>query len=69
MPYHQKRYDLLITYIIINRELAKFGIGRVVGEVLHRFDDLITGKSKAKMVIYSGHDSTVAPLLGALGVR
>jgi len=50
------------------REIARLGIGRFVGELLQVFKKRCDSNSnlpQPKLAIYSGHDSTIAPLLGA----
>ncbi|PRP75986.1 hypothetical protein PROFUN_01702 [Planoprotostelium fungivorum] len=49
-------------------ELAKLGIGRLVGEISTAMQDKVEGRSTTKLALYSGHDSTIAPLLGAFKI-
>jgi len=47
-------------------ETGKVTGGPVIQNIIHGFSDLLTGKSKAKYVHLSAHDSTIATVLGAL---
>ncbi|KAI8070942.1 phosphoglycerate mutase-like protein [Gongronella butleri] len=54
-------------------EVRRLGIGRLVGEIGDRMakradgTDQANGEDKLKLAVYSGHDTTIAPLLIVLG--
>ena len=48
--------------------LVKLGVGRFLGELKEFMDKTVENKSGVKMAVFSGHDSTVAPLLGAFQI-
>jgi hypothetical protein len=47
--------------------VARLGIGRLVAEVHDRMAHCISGERPARFVLYSGHDTTLAPFLESLG--
>eukprot|EP01137_Pigoraptor_chileana_P035006 Opistho-2@28394 len=49
-------------------ELVRLGIGRFIGEMMHDMDASLRGEKRARFHVYSGHDTTVAPLLVGLGL-
>ncbi|CAM0142796.1 hypothetical protein VKS41_002640 [Umbelopsis sp. WA50703] len=57
-----------------NEEIRKLSLGRLMGDIRDRMvrkvngTDKLVGEENLKMAIYSGHDTTVAPLLIILGV-
>jgi len=51
-----------------SKEISKLGIGRFLGEIVTHMDQKISGKSDLKLIVYSGHDTSVGPLLLALEV-
>ncbi|KAI8149180.1 histidine phosphatase superfamily [Fennellomyces sp. T-0311] len=51
-----------------NDEYRRLGMGRLVGEIRDRIEDKVSGKDDTrKLHVYSGHDTTVGPLLISLG--
>jgi acid phosphatase len=48
--------------------VARLSIGRALGEMCQKFEDVSKGNSSLKLAIYSGHDSTLGPILGGLKV-
>ena len=53
---------------IDNATAARLGIGTFLGELAASMDAAVSGGSDERLAIYSGHDSTIAPVLAALGV-
>lgn len=51
-----------------NPEVPKLGIGRFLGELVNHFDNFIEKKSTTKFYLFSGHDTTIAPILASLRV-
>lgn len=60
--------DWQYNYTLANTELTKLTIGSFVGELMTRINDKIAGKLPQKYFMYSGHDTTIAPLTTAFGV-
>jgi acid phosphatase len=52
-----------------NQEAVRLSIGRFVNELKHKMDKRVNGESEVKIAVYAGHDSTIAPLLGAFDVN
>jgi len=50
------------------KTIARLGMGRFLSEILGHMDKRIGGKSDLKLVVFSGHDTTVGPVLVALDV-
>lgn len=48
--------------------LLRLGVGRLTAEVMRHLDEASSGNQKHQMYLYSGHDTTIMPLLRALGV-
>ena len=48
-------------------ELLKLSMGRMFDSVVQRMRQCAEGQSKHQMYMYSGHDTTVMPLLATLG--
>ena len=48
-------------------ELIRLGIGAFVSDFVTGIEDSVNGKSDRKLTVFSGHDTTVALLLMALG--
>lgn len=48
--------------------LNRLAIGRFVHEILRDLNAMLETSSKKKMLIYSGHDSTLVPILSALEI-
>lgn len=48
-------------------ELLKLSMGRLFDTVVQRMRQVSSGQSKDKLYCYSGHDTTVMPLLATLG--
>ena len=44
------------------------GSGNLLQELNNRINNFINGQTKPALVFYSGHDTTVGPLMGTLGV-
>lgn len=60
-----------ITYFQIykNKQAARLGIGRFIRELIEPIDLLAKEKEpRFKMLLYSGHDNTIGPLLVSLGI-
>lgn len=51
-----------------SEEVARLGVGRMLEELSNKMQNSISAKDKTKVIVYSGHDGTLAPLLGALKV-
>ncbi|KAI7857192.1 histidine phosphatase superfamily [Circinella umbellata] len=51
-----------------SHEGRRLGIGRLVGDIRDRMVEKTAGVNDRKLHIYSGHDTTVGPLLISLGV-
>ena len=51
-----------------DRILNTLAIGRFLGEMLRDIEASLEGKSSHSMLMYVGHDSTLVPLLCALGI-
>ena len=57
------------TELLFFRETAlQLGIGPLVKELLQNIETCANGDSKIKMRLFSGHDTTVMPLLHALDI-
>jgi len=56
------------NYTLANVELTKLTIGSFAQELVQRIQDKIAGKVTQKYFHYSGHDTTIAPLMTAFGV-
>ena len=77
VPSGVKRSDLLSLEKILVREryepfarspdLARVGIGRFLGQLTAQMHTAAAA-GEPKLALYSGHDSTVGPLLGCLGL-
>jgi len=50
-------------------ELLHMVMGRLLQEIVGNMDACIAGESKEKLHLYSGHDTTVVPLLAAFGMN
>lgn len=50
-----------------NTQVSRLGIGRFIKELLSELQANVLGNSDTRMSIYSGHDTTVGPLLGSFG--
>ncbi len=48
-------------------ELLKLSMGRMFDSVVQRMRQCADGESKHQMYMYSGHDTTIMPLLATLG--
>jgi hypothetical protein len=48
--------------------LNRLAIGRFIGEFMNTLQGSLKGKSESKLLLYSGHDSTIVPFLCALGI-
>lgn len=48
-------------------ELLKLSMGRLFDTLVQRMRSVASGESKDKLYCYSGHDTTVMPLLATLG--
>ena len=48
-------------------ELLKLSMGRMFDSVVQRMRQCANGESKHQMYMYSGHDTTIMPLLATLG--
>ena len=48
-------------------ELLKLSMGRMFDSVVQRMRQCADGESKNQMYMYSGHDTTIMPLLATLG--
>jgi len=48
--------------------IQRLAIGRFVGELYQNMIDKISGTNKYKYMLFSGHDTTLAPLLSALNI-
>jgi lysophosphatidic acid phosphatase type 6 len=57
-------WNRLFDDFVMNR----YAIGRFVNEMLADLDASVMGARAAKMLVYSGHDSTMVPMLCALGI-
>jgi len=51
-----------------NNNWASVAMGAFVGEMGRLLDEVVSGASSVKMALYSGHDTTLMPLLAAYGV-
>jgi len=63
--------DLSFTVDTLTEELKRLKGGPLVKEMIQHFDTIATSKdtsNQMKLYIYSGHDTTVAPILHTLGV-
>eukprot|EP01136_Pigoraptor_vietnamica_P000448 Opistho-1_new@25773 len=49
-----------------HKEMVRLGIGRFVGEMLSDMEATLRGEKRARFHVYSGHDTTLAPLLVGL---
>lgn len=54
------------TYFPNDTASNRLGMGSFIGEITHHFQSHIEGKTPYKLMLYSGHDSSIAPLLSAL---
>ncbi|KAL6770484.1 hypothetical protein ACKKBF_B31420 [Auxenochlorella protothecoides x Auxenochlorella symbiontica] len=48
-------------------EVLRLGMGRMLRMLEERMEETVAGTAKHRMLLYSGHDSTLMPLLVALG--
>lgn len=48
--------------------LLRLGVGLLTAEVLRHLEEAASGDAKHQMYLYSGHDTTIMPVLRALGV-
>jgi hypothetical protein len=46
-----------------DKNYVKFGIGMFIKRLYNRFKRKIDGKEALKMILYSGHDTSIAPIL------
>ncbi|KAL1925089.1 uncharacterized protein VTP21DRAFT_4743 [Calcarisporiella thermophila] len=81
IPIPQELEDVIEDLHIVNtiewfygftqsQEMRRLGIGRLLGEITGRIEDKVRddeSTKKLKLAIYSGHDTTVGPLLTTLG--
>jgi len=51
-----------------SKEISRLGMGRFLKEIATHIDEKISAKNNLKLIVYSGHDTTVGPLLVALDV-
>jgi len=56
-----------LDYLWSDPEYGRLGSGILLNEINGRILDYINGQLAPKLVFYSGHDSTVGPLMGTLG--
>lgn len=49
-------------------EFARLGIGPFIDELLQAVDARVMGSSPHHLLLYAGHDSTIVPILAALGI-
>jgi len=64
-------YDAIVweyQYSWLNAEVASLGSGSLLQEIYERMENNLAGEKSPKLVFYSGHDATVGPLMGSLGV-
>ncbi|KAK9829707.1 hypothetical protein WJX72_007452 [[Myrmecia] bisecta] len=50
------------------QQLLRLSMGQLLQLIMERLDDAANGGPEAKMYMYSGHDTTIMPLVVALGV-
>jgi len=56
-----------LNYLWSDYEYGRLGSGMLLQEINDRILEFLKGESKTLLVYYSGHDSTVGPLMGTLG--
>eukprot|EP01112_Ceratiomyxa_fruticulosa_P000149 TRINITY_DN1016_c0_g1_i1.p1 TRINITY_DN1016_c0_g1~~TRINITY_DN1016_c0_g1_i1.p1 ORF type:complete len:424 (+),score=67.74 TRINITY_DN1016_c0_g1_i1:307-1578(+) len=55
-------------YSLQNTTLVSLTIGTFYSELLSRMENVISGLKEPKYLLYSGHDSTIAPFLAGMGL-
>lgn len=66
-----KRFSMFVAGSSSNKEILRLGMGRLLHLMLIRMQEAaqLEKSSTPSMFLYSGHDSTIMPLLAALGMR
>jgi len=56
-------------FLLNDREYLRLGIGPFFARLKEKLSDMVTGRNRdLKYALFSGHDSTLAPLLSLLGI-
>ena len=57
-----------ITFPYSLNSVAQYGLGKLFQMILHNMETTQAGTNPHKFMLYSGHDTTIGPVLAALGI-